>query len=247
MYLVAGLGNPGAQYEGTRHNIGFRVISSLSDKNKIEGKFSQKFNAIVGRGTIKGVDTIIVEPLTFMNLSGNSILKILNWYKIEYTNMLVIYDDIDLNLGRLRFRKDGTAGGHNGMKSIIEQLGGKTDFDRLRVGIGPGPSGSERRDFVLKCFLPEQQKLLTESIKIATEGVECYLKSGLQASMNKYNGINLAAPPKKLKQRISLFIDHSFAKIEKEIFLNNNLEFNNISNTIFPVSLPSYKKDSSSG
>lgn len=247
MYLVAGLGNPGPQYEGTRHNIGFRIVSSLADKYKIEGKVSQKFNAIVGRGTVKGVDTILVEPLTFMNLSGNSILKILNWYKIEHTNMLVIYDDIDLNLGRFRFREGGSTGGHNGIKSIIEQLGGKKDFDRLRIGIGPGPSGEERRNFVLKRFLPEQQNLLTDSINIATQGVECYLKSGLQIAMNKYNGMNLAAPPKKKKQRITLFIDHSFAKIEKEIFLNNNLELNNISNTIFPVSLPCCKKDLSGG
>lgn len=216
MFLVAGLGNPGPQYEGTRHNIGFRVVSSLADKYKIEGKVSQKFNAIVGRGSVKGVDTIIVEPLTFMNLSGNSILKILNWYKIEYTNMLVIYDDIDLNLGRFRFKSGGSAGGHNGMKSIIEQLGGKKDFDRFRIGIGPGPGGAGRKNFVLKRFLPEQQKLLTESIKIATEGVECYLKSGLQISMNKYNGINLAAPPKKRNKELPYLLIILLLKLKRK-------------------------------
>ena len=216
MFLVAGLGNPGPQYEGTRHNIGFRVVSSLADKYEIEGKVSQKFNAIVGRGSIKGVDTIVVEPLTFMNLSGNSILKILNWYKIEYTNMLVIYDDIDLDLGRFRFKSGGSAGGHNGMKSIIEQLGGKKDFDRFRIGIGPGPGGAERKNFVLKRFLPEQQKLLTESIKIATEGVECYLKSGLQRSMNKYNGINLAAPPKKRNKELPYLLIILLLKLKRK-------------------------------
>ncbi|MGD9580610.1 MAG: aminoacyl-tRNA hydrolase [Vampirovibrionia bacterium] len=238
MYLIAGLGNPGAQYEATRHNIGFRIISNLAEKHKIDGNFSQKFNAIVGKGTIKGIDTILVEPLTFMNLSGNAILKILNWYKIDHTKMLIIYDDIDLNLGRLRFKDGGSDGGHNGIKSIIEQLGGKQNFDRLRVGIGPGPNGPERKNFVLGKFLPEQQTLLSESIKLASQGVELYLKSGLQEAMNKYNGINLAAPPKKKKQRITLFIDHSFAKIEKEIFLSNNVETHNISNTIFPVDIP---------
>ena len=150
MFVVAGLGNPGKQYEGTRHNIGFRVVSALADKHKIHGKIEPKFNAIIGRGSINGIDTIVVEPLTFMNLSGDAILKILNWYKIDYHNLIVVYDDTDINLGKLRFRLDGSDGGHKGIRSIIQNLGNKNDFTRLRVGIGPAPNGPERKNFVLQ-------------------------------------------------------------------------------------------------
>ena len=112
MILIAGLGNPGKEYEATRHNIGFMVVSSLCEKYNLRPIFESKFNAIVAKGNILGLDTILVKPLTFMNLSGSSILKLLNWYKINIEDILVVYDDIDFNLGEIRFKKDGSAGGH---------------------------------------------------------------------------------------------------------------------------------------
>ncbi|MEW5818626.1 MAG: aminoacyl-tRNA hydrolase [Cyanobacteriota bacterium] len=237
MYLVAGLGNPGAQYEGTRHNIGFRVVSKLAERHNIAGKISQDFKALCGKGSVCGVDTIVVEPLTFMNLSGYSILKILNWYKIESSNLIVIYDDIDLNLGRLRFRPAGSDGGHKGIRSIIEQLGNKTDFSRLRVGIGPGPSGPLRKNFVLQPFLPEQEKLLSDSISLAVDALEIFIKEGINSAMNKYNGVDLSAPPKKEKKRTTLFIDNSLSKLENEAIIINNYVIDKNDNQIFPVDL----------
>jgi PTH1 family peptidyl-tRNA hydrolase len=237
MKLIAGLGNPGKEYEGTRHNIGFMVVSKLAEKHNIPGKMMPQFKAIVGKGVIKGVDTIIVEPLTFMNLSGFSVLKILNWYKIELADLIVVYDDIDFNLGKMRFRPDGSAGGHKGIQSIIDQSGGNQGFSRLRVGIGPGPSGPERKNFVLKPFLPDQQKLVSDTINLAVEGLECFLKEGIQSAMNRYNGIDLTRP-KKVKARGKIFIDSSRGKFDQVIYFSNTIGYDTCTiNEMFPVDL----------
>jgi PTH1 family peptidyl-tRNA hydrolase len=244
MKVVAGLGNPGKEYAGTRHNIGFRVAARLAEKYNIDGKFESKFNALVGKGKIKGLDTIIVEPLTFMNLSGHAILKILNWYRVELPELIVVYDDIDINLGRIRFRPDGGPGGHNGVKSIIEQSGGKTNFPRLRVGIGPGPAGPERRNFVLKPFMSEQDKLVSDSINLAVEGLECYIKENIASAMNKYNGLDLTRPPKpKLKGKI--FSDTSKVSFN-EITLQAEYS-DNICGNIFAIDILTLEKGISGG
>lgn len=234
MYLIAGLGNPGKQYEATRHNIGFRVVSSFAQKHNIQGKTLPEFKAIAGKGNIFGADTIVVEPLTFMNLSGFSILKILNWYKIEIGNLIVVYDDIDINLGKIRLRPGGSDGGHNGIKSIIQQAGGKNDFSRLRVGIGPGPTGPERKNFVLKPFLPEQEKLLSATICLAVEALEQFLKEGIHSAMNKYNGVDLSAPV-KIKKKLSVFGDGSLSNLEKNAILLAGCEADSVETQIFPI------------
>lgn len=247
MILVAGLGNPGAKYEATRHNIGFQVASALAEKHGIKGKQVNKFNAIAGVGNICGVDAIIVEPLTFMNLSGDAILKILNWYKLDYSKMIVVYDDIDLNLGRVRFRPDGSDGGHNGTKSIIGVLGGRKNFARLRVGIGPGPGGPQRKNFVLSRFLPEQQKLLNDSVKLSTDALEVFLKEGVQSAMNKYNGIDLTKPQTKTKKKSRIFFDKSITMLEKQPLILDYIEKSECKNKIFPVNLRYLKKDECGG
>lgn len=247
MILVAGLGNPGKQYESTRHNIGFQVVSALAEKHNISGKQVNKFNAITGAGTVCGVDTIIVEPLTFMNLSGEAILKILNWYKIDPGKMIIIYDDIDLNLGRLRFRPEGSDGGHNGIKSIIGVLGGRQNFARLRVGIGPGPGGSLRRNFVLTPFAREQQPLLKDSVNLAVEALELFLKEGVQSAMNKYNGIDLTKPQTQTKKKSRIFFDKSITMLEKEPLVLEFTDQQECKNTIFPVNLLDLKKGEHGG
>lgn len=242
MFLIAGLGNPGREYEYTKHNIGFRVVSNLADKHKIRGEFSSKFKALVGKGNILGIDTIIVEPLTFMNCSGFSILTILNWYKIDLSNLIVVYDDMDINLGKIRFRPDGSDGGHKGVKSIIEHAGGKTDFNRLRVGIGPRPDYIDRINFVLTTFSPEQEKLLSKTINLATEGLEHFVKEDIQSAMNKYNGTDLVSPAIKTKIRSGITIDLSWVNLEKKGLLTELPTNNNICNTIFPINLLNLKK-----
>lgn len=243
MKLVAGLGNPGAQYEKTRHNIGFAVVGSFAEKYEIKAKFESKFNALVGKGSVFGKDTIVVEPLTFMNLSGEAIIKIVNWYKIDISEIIVVYDDIDINLGKLRFRRGGSDGGHNGIKSIIECFGGRSDFSRLRVGIGPGPNGDERRNFVLRPFFTEQQKLVSDSIKLAVKGLEVFIKKDINAAMNKYNGVDLTSPPKIAKKKGQIISDFTLSKLEKPgILLDVDTECC-IKNKVYPIDLLSLKKE----
>lgn len=219
MILIAGLGNPGPQYEQTRHNIGFMIVDKLLQQQAIEGKFSSNFNAYLAKGSVKGVPTIFVKPLTFMNLSGTSLAKIVHWYKMDLSEIVVIYDDIDLPLGQVRFRPNGSAGGHNGIKSIIECFGGESEFNRLRVGIGPGPGGSLRKNFVLTNFYPEQQALLDETISRAADGITYFIQEGMEKAMNTYNASPEAKKNKKQKKKFSpIFINTDCVKIEIEEF-----------------------------
>ena len=189
MIVIAGLGNPGEKYSSTRHNIGFMVIGKLSEKFSIHGKFEPKFNAITGRGHIHGVPVIIMQPMTYMNLSGNAIIKVLNFYKVPPENLMVVFDDISIDLGRIRFRKDGSDGGHNGIKSIIKSLGGLNKFPRLKVGIGPQPQGIPSESFVLQTFKNEKKELLPKVVDLSVDAIECFLQEGIDPAQNKYNGI----------------------------------------------------------
>jgi peptidyl-tRNA hydrolase, PTH1 family len=239
--VIAGLGNPGKEYERTRHNVGFCVVNKLAIKHNISLSYSSKDNAVIGKGTICNTDTILVKPLTFMNLSGEAILKILNWYKIEISDLIVVHDDIDLNLGRIRFKPDGNDGGHNGIRSIISCLGNKNDFNRLKIGIGPGPNSYERKNFVLEPFLPDQEQLVFDTIELAVKGLEEYLKNGLESSMNRYNGINLNAPSHKSRKKGRILIDNPFAHTEKNGFTVNISRNDDTNNLIFPVDLKRLK------
>lgn len=188
MKLIAGLGNPGDKYEFTRHNAGFIVVSKLAEKFGIIGKFDKKFNAITGKGQIGNEDVLIVQPMTFMNLSGDAIVPLLNYYKMSYHDLLVVFDDISLDLGILRFRAKGSDGGHNGIKSIIRNLGGKNDFARLKVGIGPQPPFMPSESYVLQKFDKNEEKLLEDVANNSVEAIECYISKGIELAGSKFNG-----------------------------------------------------------
>ena len=183
MYIIAGLGNPGKKYENTRHNIGFITIDSLASKYSINVD-KLKFKALVGEGRISGQKVILVKPQTYMNLSGESIQEVMNFYKADPENLIVIYDDIDLDLGTLRIRKSGSAGTHNGMRSVVQHIN-STAFPRIRIGMG-GPKG-DIVDFVIGGMSKAESEVLRETVDKATEAIDCIIESGIDMSMNRYN------------------------------------------------------------
>ena len=186
MYIIAGLGNPTEQYAGTRHNVGFDVIDALADKYNISVE-GRKNRAFIGKGVIEGQKVILVKPQTFMNLSGESIRGLVDYYKIDpETELLVIYDDISLDVGQLRIRKKGSAGGHNGIKNIISHLG--TDvFPRIKVGVGEKPKGYDLADYVLGHFSKEDRSIMEEGYENAVEAIKLFLAGEIDAAMNEYN------------------------------------------------------------
>ena len=180
MYVIVGLGNPGSKYDRTRHNVGFEIIDLLSRKHKIPVE-RNKCKALVGEGMIGGQKCVLCKPQTYMNLSGESVVQLIQWYKPEYDQLIVLYDDVDLPDGKVRFRADGSAGTHNGMRNII-QLIGRTDFPRIRVGIGRPPEKWDLKDYVLcRPETEEVQKLMQDGYEKAAGAVEVYLKEGLNA------------------------------------------------------------------
>jgi len=186
MYIIAGLGNPGKNYVNTRHNMGFEVIDVIASKYNIDINKS-KFNALYGEGRIGGEKVLLVKPQTYMNLSGESIREFVNWYKIESEQVIVIYDDISMPCGRLRIRQKGSAGGHNGMKSIIYQL--NTDvFPRIKVGIGaPEHKDYDLADYVLGKFTKEETEILIKIAVKAAESVEAIITKGTEKAMSEFN------------------------------------------------------------
>ncbi len=186
MYLIAGLGNPGGQYEKTRHNIGFRVVEALAADNGVKIDMA-KHKGLIGKGMLGGEKVIFVKPMTFMNLSGECIRAVSDFYKIPVENIIIIYDDISLDVGKLRIRKKGSAGGHNGIKSIIAHLGSE-NFPRLKFGVGDKPAGMDLADHVLGRFPADDEKEAAASIPRACKAVECMVAEGFDSAMNKYNG-----------------------------------------------------------
>lgn len=186
MYLIAGLGNPGKQYEATRHNMGFDTVDCLVETHNVP-QGGVKFNAMYGKSIIGGEKAILMKPLSYMNLSGGPIQEMSSYFKIDpETELIVIYDDIDLEPGQLRIRKKGSAGGHNGIKDIIRRLGTEK-FIRIRVGVGAKPKDWALADFVLGHFSDSDRKLVDEGIRDAAEAVELILSEGVDVAMNKYN------------------------------------------------------------
>lgn len=185
LYVIVGLGNPGNRYDNTRHNVGFEAIDILADKYSINIS-KLKFKALYGEGNIEGKKVLLVKPQTFMNLSGESVREIMEWYKVPINKLLVIYDDVDMDLGKIRVRGKGSAGTHNGMKSIIYQLQ-DDNFPRVRIGIGKPPVGWNLADFVLAKFGPESKKVIAESLEKTSEAVAAFVKSGIDNAMNNYN------------------------------------------------------------
>jgi len=185
MYVIIGLGNPGTRYEKTRHNVGFDAIDLLSKKHNI-GMTKIKHKAVIGDGTIEGCRVLLVKPQTFMNLSGESVREIIEWYKIPTRNIIILYDDIDLPVGKLRIRPNGSSGTHNGMRSVIYQIQSE-DFPRIRIGVDKPPQGWDLADFVLSKFLSDERKIVDDVIENATRAVEVILKSGVDNAMNRFN------------------------------------------------------------
>ena len=186
MYIIIGLGNPGQKYEHTRHNAGFDAIDKLAYEHNIRID-KLKFKALIGEGRIGTEKVILVKPQTYMNLSGEAVAAICQFYKPEFENVIVMYDDIDLDIGKLRIRKKGSAGSHNGMKSIIKCLGTQ-EFPRIRIGVSKPSEGWDLADFVLSRVPKDQQKDLEESFDKAVKTVEEIIGSGIESAMNKYNG-----------------------------------------------------------
>ncbi|WP_418747735.1 aminoacyl-tRNA hydrolase [Frisingicoccus sp.] len=185
MYLIAGLGNPSKTYEGTRHNVGFTMIDVIGSKFDIDVT-TRKHKALVGRGVIDGMRVILAKPQTYMNLSGESIREIADFYKIEPENIIIIYDDISLDVGQLRIRKKGSAGGHNGVKNIIAHLGTQ-EFPRIKVGIGNKPEGWDLADYVLSRYSKAEQEALEEAAEGVVGALKLMLADDIDGAMNRYN------------------------------------------------------------
>ena len=186
MYIIVGLGNPKTEYKNTRHNIGFDVIDVLADKYNIVTEI-RKHKAFCGKGFIGSEKVVLAMPQTYMNLSGDSVREIVDYYKIDIEKeLIVIYDDVDLDVGQLRVRKKGSAGGHNGMKSIIGQLGTE-NFTRIRMGVGAKPKGYDLADYVLGHFSKDEREIMDGSIIKATEAVKEIIEEGVDMAMNRFN------------------------------------------------------------
>lgn len=185
MYLIVGLGNPGKEYENTRHNMGFKVLNKLSEKYSIPITKS-KFNGKYGTGTIENEKVILLEPQTYMNLSGEAIKPMLDFYKVAPSKLLVIYDDIDVEPGKIKIRMKGGPGTHNGMKSVVNIVGTE-EFPRVRVGIGQPIIKLAMVDYVIGYVPEEELKILNDGIEKAAEAVEEILKHGINYAMNKFN------------------------------------------------------------
>ncbi len=186
MYIIVGLGNPGRQYEGTRHNMGFDAVDRLVELCDAPNAV-RKFHALVGTGRIGSEKVVLAKPLTYMNLSGDSVRELVDFYKIDPAKeLIVISDDIDLEPGRLRIRKKGSAGGQNGLKHIISRLG-TDEFVRIRVGTGAKPAGWDLADWVLSRFSKEDREKADDALDRAAKAAVCVVRDGADAAMNTYN------------------------------------------------------------
>ncbi len=185
-WLIVGLGNPGEKYEGTRHNVGWRVADELGERGRFPIQ-RLKFRALTNTAVIGGQSALVMKPVTYMNLSGEAVAEAARFYKLPPDHVLIISDDVDLPVGRLRLRKGGSAGGHNGLKSVIQHLG--TDqFPRLRLGVGAKPRPDyDMVDWVLSRFQGEDKQRVDEAVLRAADAVECLLRDGIEKAMNRFN------------------------------------------------------------
>lgn len=183
--LVVGLGNPGSEYANNRHNLGFRVVDALADKHGLSFK-RHKGKVRVAQGEVCGHGLLLAKPQTFMNLSGGAVSKLSRFFEVSPEDILVVYDDLDLPLGRLRLRPEGGSGGHRGMRSIIDQLGTRS-FARLRVGIDRPAGRMDPADYVLEAFTADEEVIVAEAVRQAVATIECCLKEGLVVAMDRFN------------------------------------------------------------
>lgn len=186
MKLIVGLGNPGREYRETRHNVGFMVADALADRWRVADQWREKSSALLARTGVGDAGVLLVKPLTFMNLSGEAVAAVAGFYKVEPADVLVIVDEAALPLGRLRARRDGSAGGHNGLKSLIQHLGTQA-FPRLRVGVGRGDNGRELADHVLGRFEPDERETVSAAVLRAADATEMFISDGIERVMNAFN------------------------------------------------------------
>ena len=185
MKLIAGLGNIGQKYTFTRHNVGFMLVDSIAINSGLSLKENSRLKCFMTKFSNNNDDYILIKPTTFMNLSGEAVRAVMDYYKIDIKDVLIVYDDISLELGKIRFRASGSDGGHNGIKSVIQHVG-TGNIARLKIGIGPQPS-IPSEVFVLQNFSNEELDKLKEILSIAKEGIACYFTNGIQEAQNKYN------------------------------------------------------------
>lgn len=186
MKLIVGLGNPGREYRDTRHNVGFMVVDALADRWRVSDAWRERFDALQIKTTVGDAPVVIAKPLTFMNLSGQAVSAIAGFFKIEPADVLVIVDEAALPLGRLRARRDGGAGGHNGLKSLIQHLGTQ-NFPRMRVGVGRGADGRDLSDHVLGRFEPSERETVSAAVLRAADATEMFISDGIERVMNAFN------------------------------------------------------------
>jgi PTH1 family peptidyl-tRNA hydrolase len=185
MKLVVGLGNPGPKYEGTRHNVGFAAVDVLARRHLVHWEAAPRgAPGLIGRW--RAADVVLAKPLTFMNLSGEAIVPLLHFYKIEVQDLLVIVDEVQLDTGRLRIRGEGSAGGHNGLKSVIAALGTMA-FPRMRIGVGRGDDRRDLADHVLARFAADERELIAHTIDTAADAAETFVADGIAVAMNRFN------------------------------------------------------------
>ncbi len=185
MYIIVGLGNPTKEYQATRHNIGWDAITRISEDYRIPLDF-KKHKAICGKGYIEGEKVILAQPITYMNLSGESVRELMDFYKVSPQEIIIVYDDISLEVGQLRIRKKGSAGGHNGIKSIISHLG-TDEFPRIKVGVGDKPKDWDLADYVLSRFTKEENAIIRDALKDTSDACRMITRGEIDAAMNQYN------------------------------------------------------------
>jgi peptidyl-tRNA hydrolase, PTH1 family len=185
MKLIAGLGNPGPEYAGTRHNVGWMVLDAFAEKFRIRIDKHEK-NAMTGEGRVAGGSVLVAKPLTYMNLSGDAVRLLANAYTESLDDLIVVYDDIDLPLGKLRIRANGSAGTHNGMRSIVSALASET-FPRLRIGIGGVDSAGRLRDYVLGEFTSDEEPVVKQAVERSVDALFLFCRGDLKRAMNEFN------------------------------------------------------------
>jgi PTH1 family peptidyl-tRNA hydrolase len=199
MKAVVGLGNPGPEYAGTRHNVGFRVLAELARRQGATQP-KLKFEAEVLEIMVGSEKLLLVAPQTYMNNSGRSVRKLIDFYKLPLDDLLVVCDDLNLDIGRLRIRQAGSAGGQKGLSDMISRLGTQ-DFNRLRIGIGRPPGRMNAADYVLRRFRAEERELVEPAVSAAADAVEIWCQQGVEAAMNRFNAPTTPREPKKGKQQ----------------------------------------------
>jgi peptidyl-tRNA hydrolase, PTH1 family len=195
MKIIVGLGNPGMQYESTRHNVGFKVVERLAIAAMAHFQNKRDLHSDIAKLQIAGKEVLLVKQTTFMNLSGRAVQAILHWYKVPASDLMVVHDEVALPLGKLRLQKNGGSAGQHGIESIMECLGGKKDFDRLRFGVGPDPGGDRRAAYVLSPIPQCDREIFEKCLIASSEAIELFLQKGIVEAMNKYNGMDFNPPP----------------------------------------------------